>query len=191
MLFNIFLCCGTACVGGAVNCRRGCEVCGVHQGEGEEEWRVTSERGQRKGRRYNPPDTVAEPKPIWGMLYADDAGIVSRSRNSLAKMMASHRCSVRLVRIDGLGSRNGNHVPDDERYGQGHLLSLLRQPARGTSKPPSLCTLGQLCAGMRTSLSRSTGACCSPANVSDGMARHCTTSPPHLSGSRCGCSKPR
>ena len=29
---------------------------------------------------------MAEIQPIWGMLYADDAGIVSRSRNSLAKM---------------------------------------------------------------------------------------------------------
>ena len=48
--------------------------------------------GQKRGRpekgRDKPPETVAEPQPIWGMLYADDAGIVSRSRNSLAKMMA-------------------------------------------------------------------------------------------------------
>ena len=29
---------------------------------------------------------MAEPKSFWGMLYADDAGIVSRSRNSLAKV---------------------------------------------------------------------------------------------------------
>ena len=28
------------------------------------------------------------PKPIWRVLYADDAGIASRSRDSLAKMMA-------------------------------------------------------------------------------------------------------
>ena len=32
---------------------------------------------------------MAEPQPIWGKLYeqADDAGIVSSSRNGLAKMM--------------------------------------------------------------------------------------------------------
>ena len=39
-----------------------------------------------KGRDI-PQETVEGPKPIRGMLYADDAGIVSRSRNSLAKMM--------------------------------------------------------------------------------------------------------
>ena len=35
-----------------------------------------------------PQENVEGAKPIWGMLYADDAGIVSRRRNSLAKMMA-------------------------------------------------------------------------------------------------------
>ena len=28
------------------------------------------------------------PKPIWGVLYANDASIVSKSKNSLVKMMA-------------------------------------------------------------------------------------------------------
>ena len=44
-------------------------------------------QGPEKG-RDNPQETVAEPKPIWGfLLCAEDAGIASRSRNSLAKMM--------------------------------------------------------------------------------------------------------
>ena len=38
-----------------------------------------------KGRDI-PQEAMEGPKPIWGMLYADDADIVSRSRNSLAKM---------------------------------------------------------------------------------------------------------
>ena len=42
--------------------------------------------GARKKGEIN-PRRLAEPQPIWGMLYADDAGIVSRSRSSLAKMM--------------------------------------------------------------------------------------------------------
>ena len=54
-----------------------------------------------------------------------------------------------------------------------------------------MCTLGQLCARMLTLPSRSTGKCCWPTCVSDGMACHCTTSPPHRSGSKSGCSKLR
>ena len=37
--------------------------------------------------RDKPQETVAEPTRIWGMLCADDAGIISRSRNSLARTM--------------------------------------------------------------------------------------------------------
>ena len=37
--------------------------------------------------RDNREEELTEPKLIWGMLHVDDAGIVSRSRNSLAKMM--------------------------------------------------------------------------------------------------------
>ena len=44
------------------------------------------EGGRRKGEII--PRRLAESQPIRGMLYADDAGIVSRSRNSPAKMMA-------------------------------------------------------------------------------------------------------
>ena len=53
--------------------------------EGGEEM---TEGGRRKGEVNKPPETGAEPPPIWGMPYADDAGLVSRSRSSLAKMMA-------------------------------------------------------------------------------------------------------
>ena len=45
-------------------------------------------RERPKKGRHKPQGTVAEPQPMWGMLYADDAGIVSRSRHSLAKMLA-------------------------------------------------------------------------------------------------------
>lgn len=56
--------------------------------KGEKGGGKVSERGRRKG-EINPQETVvAEPQPMWGMLYADDVGIVSRSKNSLAKMMA-------------------------------------------------------------------------------------------------------
>ena len=53
-------------------------------------------------------------------FYADDAGIVSRSRNSLAKMMT---VTVIMCTSFGfsLGSQDGNHIPDDEVYGQGRF----------------------------------------------------------------------
>ena len=54
------------------------------KGEGKNKKRERPEKG-----RDNPQEAIrAEPQPIWGMLYADDAGVVSRSRSSLAKMMA-------------------------------------------------------------------------------------------------------
>lgn len=49
------------------------------------------------------------------MLYVDDAGIVSMSRNSLANMMSSI-VLVGLVRIDRFRSQGKNRVPDDEKY---------------------------------------------------------------------------
>ena len=44
-------------------------------------------RRPEKG-RGKPQETVLELQPIWGMLYADNAGIVPRSRNIFAKMIA-------------------------------------------------------------------------------------------------------
>ena len=72
---------------------------------------------------------------------------------------SSYRCSVRFVRIDSLGRQDGNHVPDYERYGQGYFRYWGSRPGIQANKPPSLCTLGQLCAKMLTLLSRSNGAC--------------------------------
>lgn len=45
-----------------------------------------SEGGRRKG-EIN-PRRLAEPQPTWRMLYGDDAGIFSRSKNNVAKMIA-------------------------------------------------------------------------------------------------------
>ncbi|MEP4444715.1 MAG: hypothetical protein ABJ059_14850 [Hyphomicrobiales bacterium] len=47
---------------------------------------------------------MAEPLPISEMLYADDAGIISRSNNSLANMVAGeddgrYRCRVWFDRM--------------------------------------------------------------------------------------------
>ena len=56
------------------------------QGEGDEGGRGKKLEGTEKERDI-PQETVEGAKPIRRMLYADDAGIVSRSRNSHAKMM--------------------------------------------------------------------------------------------------------
>ena len=54
----------------------------MYQGEGREGEGEGREGGRLKKGRDKPQETVAEPQPIWGMLYADDAGIVPRSRIS-------------------------------------------------------------------------------------------------------------
>ena len=53
---------------------------------------------------------------LWGILYADDAGIVPRSPEGLEKMMTVI-LTVCRVRADGLGGQDGDHVPANERWG--------------------------------------------------------------------------
>ena len=91
--------------------------------------KVNDEKGgeQKRGRpgkgRDKPQETVTEPQPIWGMSYADDAGIVSRSRNSLAKMMAdiAAACASFGLTVSEVKTEITYIVPDDETYGQGHF----------------------------------------------------------------------
>ena len=155
---------------------------------------MNDEKGgeQKRGRpgkgRDKPQETVTEPQPIWGMSYADDAGIVSRSRNSLAKMAdivavcASFGLTVSLAKTETMCLMT-------KRMDRVTFVT----EAAGQVYKQSLCTLGKLCAinTMLTLPLRSTGECCWPAYVSDGMVCHCTTSPPHRSGSKSGCSKLR
>ena len=149
------------------------------------------ERGGAEKGRNKLQETVAEPQLIWGMLCADDAGIVSRSRDSLAKMLAdivTVRGSLRLTVSEPktestcLMTKHMNRV------------TFVSQAAGQVCKQtivPSLCTLGQQCARTPTLLLKSTGACCWPTYVPSGIVCHCTTSPRHRSGSNYGCSKPR
>ena len=66
---------------------------------------------------------MADPLPIWGMLYTDDAGNLSRSRNSLAKMMAdiAAACASFGLTVSEVKTEITYIVPDDETYGQGHF----------------------------------------------------------------------
>ena len=55
---------------------------------------------------------------MWGMLYADDAGIASRSPEGLENMLTVivTNCVCR-VRADGIGGQDGDRVPENERWG--------------------------------------------------------------------------
>ena len=55
---------------------------------------------------------MAEPQPIWGMLY-----------NSLAKMMAdiAAACASFGLTVSEVKTEITYIVPDDETYGQGHF----------------------------------------------------------------------
>ena len=108
--------------------------------QGEEEGGGGRLERPEKGRGI-PHETVEELKPIWGMLYADDAGIVSRSRNSLAKMM---------VVIVAVSASFGLTVSEAETEtmclmtkGMDRLTFVTEAAGQAyTSKPPSLCTMG-------------------------------------------------
>ena len=50
-------------------------------------------------------------RAVWGMLYADDACIVSRSQQGLAKIDdGSYRRSLSSVRVNRVGEEDGDHV---------------------------------------------------------------------------------
>ena len=83
----------------------------MHQGEGLEK-RGGERAGPEKG-RDKPQLTVAEPQPIWGMLYADDVGICFQIEEEPCEDVGKYHCSVRFVRIDSLGSQDGGHLPDN------------------------------------------------------------------------------
>ena len=72
-------------------------------------------------------------KPIWGMHYADDAGIVSRSTNSHAKMMAVVVSVCASFGLTVSEAKTENDVPYDERYGQDHFSYRVSRPGTHTN----------------------------------------------------------
>lgn len=109
-----------------------------------------------------------EPQPIWRIMYADDASIVSRPKSSLAKMMAD---TVAVCASSGLTvpeAKTGTMCLVTKCFWAG-LCSFIVDCPRGTSKLPSLCILGQPRAKIPSLLSISTGACHWPAYVSDDL----------------------
>ena len=53
---------------------------------------------------------------MWGMLYADDAGIVAIT-GRVGDDDDGDRDGVCRVRADGIGGQDGDHVPANERWG--------------------------------------------------------------------------
>ena len=105
--------------------------------------------GRRAGERarQTPQETVAKPQPIWRMLYiyADDAGIVSRWRNNLANDDDRYRCSLWLVRIESFGTRDREHVCEDETCAQGHFC--YRGSRSGVQADNEVCVPWGNCVG--------------------------------------------
>lgn len=69
------------------------------------------------------------------MLYADDAGILSKSPDRLGKMIEIDCEGVHGVRPDQIRSQDGGHVPACKRYANGEFgVHVARQTTnKGTS----------------------------------------------------------
>ena len=91
-----------------------------------------------------------------------------------------YRCSLRFVRIDSFGSQDGGHVPDDETY-YGHV-AFVTEGASQMYKQTIKCVYLGATVFIPTILPKSTGACCGPNYVSEGIVFHGSTGPPHRSG---------
>ena len=127
-------------------------------------------------------------RAVWGMLYADDAGIVSRSPAGLAKMMtvivevfgafaltvSEKKTETLLMRTPEKANNRGRH--------QHHLYrrSRLQQPARSTTRSTSSYTWAASLPKTPTSRQISTAAPkslgdvlgSSPQSSSTGQTRH-------------------
>ena len=97
-------------------------------------------------------------RAVWGMFYADDAGVVSRSQERLTRMMST---IVEVVGEFGLtvsekktecGRRRNSRRKGDRRH---HHLSS-KQRGKSTLRPPSSDTWAALSTKMANSRRRST-----------------------------------
>ena len=95
----------------------------------------TSRTGKVDGRRGKEEEEV---KRLWGMLYADDAGLVSRSLEGLERMITAimTACSAFGLTVSEAKQSSCACKP---RAG-GRCRSPSMQPARYTDKQSSLCT---------------------------------------------------
>ena len=145
--------------------------------------------GAAEKRRGQPQAIVVKSQPIWGMMYADDAGIASGSRVSLAKMMAD------IVAVCGSFGLTVSEAKTEAMClmtkGMDRVISVTEAASQVYKQTAKLVDLAAAVCENTDLLRISNGACCRPTYGSDDIVCHCVTSPPHHSGSTYGCSKPR
>ena len=129
-------------------------------------------------------------RAVWGMLYADDAGVVSTSPRGLTRMMdvivlACQEFGL-TVRRKRLRQCICGRIPTQRR-----TRCELRQQANGINRRPSLCTLVVLSARVLTLIPRLSVASAPLGRVSENTVPNCTTDGTPGCRSRSGYSKRR
>ena len=129
-------------------------------------------------------------RPMWGMLYSDDAGVVSTSPRGLTRMMG-----VIVVACQEFGL-----IVSEKKTEVTHLWShpaqrrtrcKLRRQGNGINRRPSLCTLVVLSARTRTLTSRLSVVSAPLGRVSENTVPNCTTDGTPGCRSKLGYSKRR
>ena len=100
-----------------------------------QEGRFTHRQSRRGGGKEG-----EEVQRLWGMLYADDASIVSRSSEGLERMMTVIATACSAFRLTVPEAKPGIICLHTKGGGRGRSPSMV--PARHTNKLSSLCTLG-------------------------------------------------
>ena len=123
--------------------------------------------------------------PLWGMLYADDAGVVSQSPEQLKKMMG-----VIVVVCAAFGltvSEAKTEIMCLRAKGMPESTATFSVEARCTTRRTSLYTLGETSTTMPTCQSRSTGSYATHGAASGSTPSNCTTDRALPSSSKSGC----
>ena len=146
--------------------------------------KIRSKVTEGKGKNAKVVEAV---KSLWGMLYADDAGIVSRSPGSLEKMMSA------IVRVAGLFrlmvSEPKMEIMCMLAKGMDTCPFTVNAAGMVFNKPTSLCTSGEPSARTGAWMPKSPTECCEPTAASGATAKRCTTAGEPPFGSRRDCSK--
>ena len=125
---------------------------------------------------------------VWGMLHADDAGVVSTSPRGLTRMMG-----VIVVACQEFGLTVSEKKTRPCTCGsipiQRRTRCELRRQGNGINRRPSLCTLVVLSAIARTLTSRLSVASAPLDRVSENTVSNRTTDGTPGCRSRSGCSK--
>ena len=125
--------------------------------------------------------------PLWGMLYADDAGVVSQSPEQLRNMMgvivvvcAAFGLTVSEAKTEIMRTR-AKWMPEST------AIFSVEAAARCTTRRTSLYTSGETSTTMPTCPSRSTGAYATHGAASGSTPSNCTTDRALPSSSKFGC----